>query len=105
MTDNNETTEVHVYKPDDHSTKNFFLFFFYLNKFNFFLIGVVIEGEKHSTNEGDPNSSAVTETHDQKEQLIIENPDDSVSVVTHRLEDVHVTFEHENSTPVIQETG
>jgi hypothetical protein len=76
-------------------------------KFDFRFIGsgIVIESEKHWTNDGEPNSSTVTETHDQKEQLVIDNPNDPMSSVTHRLEDVHVTVESETSTPVIHGTG
>ncbi len=58
----------------------------------------MIEAETHSTNNNDPNSATVTESHHQKEQLIIENPDDPLSTVTHRLEDVHVTVDNEAST-------
>lgn len=65
----------------------------------------MIEAETHSTNNNDPNSATVTESHHQKEQLIIENPDDPLSTVTHRLEDVHVTVDNEASTPTIQEIG
>jgi hypothetical protein len=63
------------------------------------LIGntVVIEGEKYWTNNDDPN---VTESHHQKEQIIIENPNDPVSNVTHRLEDIHVTVNNETVAPV-----
>ncbi len=62
----------------------------------------MIEAETHST---DQNSATVTESHHQKEQLIIENPSDPLSTVTHRLEDVHVTVDNEASTPTIQEIG
>ncbi len=66
----------------------------------------MVEAEKHWTNKDDPNAGAVTESHHQKEQLVIENPDDSISTVTHRLEDIHVTVENETTTtPVIQELG
>lgn len=67
----------------------------------------MIEGEKHWTNNDDPNSSSsVTESHHQKEQLIIENPNDPLSTVTHRLEDIHVSVDNNNtSTPIIQEIG
>ena len=56
---------------------------------------VVIEGEKNWTNNDDP---AVNEIHHQKEQIIIENPDDPTSTVTHRLEDVHITVQNETIT-------
>ena len=59
---------------------------------------IVIEGEKHSTNNGDPNSSTVSESHHQKEQIIIENPNDPLSTITHHVEDVHVKVESEAST-------
>ena len=72
-------TEVHVYKPDEQGNT------------------VVIEGEKNWTNKDDPN---VTESHHQKEQIIIENPNDPVANVTHRLEDIHVTVNNETVAPV-----
>ncbi len=62
----------------------------------------MLETEKHLKNTDDPN---VTETHHEKEQIIIENTPDSVSTVTHQLEQVHVTVETESSTPVTQENG
>ena len=61
---------------------------------------IVIEGEKNWTNNDDPT---VEETHHQKEQIIIENPDDPASTVTHRLEDVHITVQNETSTSGIEE--
>jgi len=72
----------------------------------FFFIGntVVIEGEKHSTNNAGPNSSNVTESHHQKEQIIIENPNDPLSAVTHRLEDIHVTVNNQSSVPIEEKT-
>jgi hypothetical protein len=42
----------------------------------------------------------VTESHHQKEQIIIENPNDPLSSVTHRLEDIHVTVNNENTVSV-----
>jgi len=67
----------------------------------FFFIGntVVIEGETHSTNNQDPNSPNVTESHHQKEQIIIENINDPISTVTHQLEDIHVTVNNQPSVP------
>ena len=72
-------TEIHVYKPDEQGNT------------------VVIEGEKNWTNKDAPN---VTESHHQKEQIIIENPNDVLSNVTHRLEDIHVTVSSETTAPV-----
>jgi hypothetical protein len=42
----------------------------------------------------------VTESHHQKEQINIENPNDLLSSVTHRLEDIHVTVNNENTVSV-----
>jgi len=66
------------------------------------LIGntVVIEAEKNWTNNDDPNASNVSESHHQKEQIIIENPNDPVSTVTHQLEDIHVTVKNETVVPI-----
>ncbi len=65
---------------------------------------VVIEGETNWTNKGDPNSAAVTESHHQKEQIVIENPDDPVSTITHRIEDVHITVGNETTTTDLTKT-
>ena len=47
------------------------------------------------------------EVHHHKEQLVIENPNDPLSDVTHRLEDIHVTVANETTTatPLMQEWG
>lgn len=37
----------------------------------------------------------MTESHHQKEQIVIANPDDPTSAVAHRLEDVHITVKHD----------
>ena len=55
---------------------------------------VVIEAEKNWTNN---DGSTTTESHHQKEQIIIENPHDPLSSVTQRLEDIHVTVNKETS--------
>jgi hypothetical protein len=100
MAENNSpSTEVHIYKPDEHG-KNNWKWVFYLIRVDCIGNTVVIEGEKHWTNDGDPNSSMVTESHHQKEQIIIENPNDPLSSVTHRLEDIHVTVNNENTVSV-----
>jgi len=65
----------------------------------------VIENEKQSTNTDDTNAPTVTETNDQNEKLESETPDDSVSSVTQKLEDIQVTVDNENSTPVTEESG
>jgi hypothetical protein len=80
---------------------------FYFIELNLIIIGnaIVIEGENNWTNSDDPNSGTTTESHHHKEQIIIENPNDPMSSVTHRLEDVHVTVENETTTPVIHEHG
>jgi hypothetical protein len=67
----------------------------------FFFIGNtgVLEAEKHSTNDGEPNSSTVHESHHQKEQIVIDNPHDPLTGVTHKIEDVHITV-NETTTPM-----
>ena len=55
---------------------------------------VVIEGEKNWTNS---DGLTTSESHHQKEQIIIENPQDPLSNVTQRLEDIHVTVNKETS--------
>jgi len=65
----------------------------------------VIENEKQSTNTDDTNAPTVTETNDQNEKLETETPDDPISSVTQKLEDIQVTVENENSTPVTEENG
>jgi len=55
----------------------------------------VLEAETHSTNENDPSSSTGSEVHHHKEQIVIDNPNDPVSDVTHRVEDVHITVKDE----------
>jgi hypothetical protein len=65
----------------------------------------VIESEKQSTHTDDTNGPTVTETNDQNEKLESETPDDSVSSVTQKLEDIQVTVDNENSTPVTEESG
>jgi hypothetical protein len=91
-------TEIHVYKPDEQG-KNHWKVCFFFDWIEIILIGntVVIEGEKNWTNKDDPN---VTEIHHQKEQIIIENPNDLLSNVTHQLEDIHVTVNNETIVPV-----
>lgn len=55
---------------------------------------IVIEAEKNWTNN---DGLTTTESHHQKEQIIIENPHDPLSSVTQRLEDIHVTVNKETS--------
>ena len=103
MAEHNPTTEVHLHKPDEQGrplsrTKD--------DPFDTRLgQALVIEAEQHWTNKDEPNAAAVTETHHQKEQLVIDNPNDPLSTVTHRLEEIHVTVDNESPTPLIQELG
>lgn len=104
MAENNPTTEVHVHKPDEHGralsrSKDELCQRLSLGQ------PLVIEAEQHWTNKDAPNATTVTETHHQKEQLVIDNPTDPLSTVTHRLEEIHVTVADETSTPRSQELG
>jgi hypothetical protein len=60
-----------------------------------------------SVNQGEnTNDPVVTGSQFQSEEVIVENPNDSLSTVTQKLEDIDVTVENENTTtPVIQQTG
>lgn len=81
MAENNSpATDVHIYKPDEQGNT------------------VVIEGEKNWTN------NDATESHHQKEQIIIENPNDPLASVTHRLEDIHVSVNNETFVPIEDKT-
>jgi hypothetical protein len=93
------STEIHVYKPDEQGKNHWKRVVFFSR---LVLIGntVVIEAEKNWTNNDDPNASNVSESHHQKEQIIIENPNDSISTVTHQLEDIHVTVKNETVVPI-----
>jgi hypothetical protein len=52
------------------------------------------------------NDPVVTGSQLQSEEVIVENPNDSLSSVTQKLEDIHVTVGNENTTTsVLQETG
>jgi hypothetical protein len=93
---NSPSTEVHIYKPDEQGKTNWKWVFRFNQSWLYIGNTVVIEGEKHWTNNEDPNSPSATESHYQKEQIIIENPNDPLSSVTHRLEDIHVTVNNEN---------
>jgi hypothetical protein len=89
------STEVHVYKPDEQGKNIWKLSWFFFYSIEVIFIGntVVIEGEKHE-------NLVPTESHHQKEQIIIENPNDPLSSVTHRLEDIHVTVHNEKTVPI-----
>jgi len=54
------------------------------------------------------NNNDLTGTENQLErgELTVENPNDSVSAVTQKLEDIHVTVENgSTTTPVVEEMG
>ncbi len=95
-------TEIHVYKPDEQGKHIWKLHLI----INVVVVGntIVIEGEKHWTNNDGPNSSNVTDSHYQKEQIIIENPNDPLSTITHQLEDIHVTVNNETAVPIEDKT-
>jgi hypothetical protein len=63
---------------------------------------LVVEAEKNWTTNQDGTPA---ESHQQKEQLVIDNPNDPLSSVTHRLEDIHVTVENATSTPSAHHSG